>query len=378
MILITLTKSQKIGINNQQNSPSWRWGIFAPKMEAYMAKKYKINRTFTYEGKRYYIHADTEAQYGEKKAMLLRDLKEGKIAVNGNMLVKHWAQQCIDTYKTGQKDITRKKYIQRVNHCILEHIGDMRLKDVKPVHCQQVLNRQKGNSKFQINEVHNALNFIFGKAVTNKLIVSNPAQDLVKPQGTKKSWRAITEYEREHIVKVGQTDRRYYLYLLMLYCGCRPPEAASATGNDIKQVDGYNMLHIRGTKTAKTDRLVPIPDELYEIIKNTPKNEFIACRENGNPITDDNRSKLWESFARALNISMGCKMYRNQLLPPFPLADDLVPYCLRHTYCTDLARKGIDIRIAQKLMGHADIKMTANIYTNFDQSDIVAAAKLLQ
>lgn len=138
------------------------------------------------------------------------------------------------------------------------------------------------------------------------------------------------------------------------------------------------MLHIRGTKTAKSDRLVPIPDELYEIIKNTPKNEFIACRENGNPITDDNRSKLWESFARALNISMGCKMYRNQLLPPFPLADDLVPYCLRHTYCTDLARKGIDIRIAQKLMGHADIKMTANIYTNFDQSDIVAAAKLLQ
>lgn len=59
------------------------------------------------------------------------------------------------------------------------------------------------------------------------------------------------------------------------------------------------------------------------------------------------------------------------------LTPDLVAYCLRHEYCTDLARRGIDIRIAQKLMGHSDISLTANIYTNFNHNDIVNVAELL-
>ena len=70
-------------------------------------------------------------------------------------------------------------------------------------------------------------------------------------------------------------------------------------------------------------------------------------------------------------------MYRNQLIPPYPLADDFVPYDLRHTYCTDLQKKGIDIRTAQYLMGHSDISLTANIYTHADNSTILETAKLI-
>ena len=70
-------------------------------------------------------------------------------------------------------------------------------------------------------------------------------------------------------------------------------------------------------------------------------------------------------------------MYRNQLIAPYPLADDFVPYNLRHTYCTGLQKKGIDIRTAQYLMGHSDISLTANIYTHADNSTILEAAKLI-
>lgn len=113
------------------------------------------------------------------------------------------------------------------------------------------------------------------------------------------------------------------------------------------------------------------------MIKNIPADEYIACYEIGNKINYASRSKVWESCTRQLNLSMGCKTYRNKLVEPFPLAKDLCPYCLRHTYCTDLARKGIDVRIAQKLMGHGDIRTTVNIYTNFDDSDIINAAKII-
>lgn len=75
---------------------------------------------------------------------------------------------------------------------------------------------------------------------------------------------------------------------------------------------------------------------------------------------------------------MGCEVYRNELIPPLPLAPDFVPYMFRHTYCSDLQKKGIDIRTAQKLMGHSSISITAEIYTHVDTKEIVKAGKILK
>ena len=50
------------------------------------------------------------------------------------------------------------------------------------------------------------------------------------------------------------------------------------------------------------------------------------------------------------------------------IAPDLTPYCLRHTFCTDLQRAEVPINVAKELMGHANITVTANIYTHRDQA----------
>ena len=75
---------------------------------------------------------------------------------------------------------------------------------------------------------------------------------------------------------------------------------------------------------------------------------------------------------------MGAKTYRNALVPPLPLAEDFTPYCLRHTYCTDLCKASVDVRTAMKLMGHANISITSDIYTHVDQSEILKAAQKIQ
>ena len=61
---------------------------------------------------------------------------------------------------------------------------------------------------------------------------------------------------------------------------------------------------------------------------------------------------------------MGCSVLKGQPMPPYRVADDLVPYCLRHTFCTDLQDAGVPINIAKELMGHSDISITAKIYTH--------------
>ena len=74
-------------------------------------------------------------------------------------------------------------------------------------------------------------------------------------------------------------------------------------------------------------------------------------------------------FKRDLDIQMGAKLERNKIIKSV-VAPDLTPYCLRHTYCTDLQRAGVPINIAKELMGHADIQTTANIYTHKDNDTL--------
>ena len=189
--------------------------------------------------------------------------------------------------------------------------------------------------------------------------------------------RSLSENERNHFLKVCEVEPRFILFQLMLFCGCRPSEAREIRGYDIQTMDGINVLHIRGTKTVNSDRYVPIPDALFDKIKETPKFSTIATTKSGKQLTKTDYRRLTSRLYREMNLSMGCKVYRNQLLPPYPLDQNFVPYFFRHTYCTDLALKGVDIRVAQKLMGHSDIKMTANIYTHVQKEHITMAAELL-
>lgn len=202
-------------------------------------KKYAVTKSFSFDGKRYYVRADSEVEAEVKKAMKLRDLQEGKVAVNSNMTVQQWAEQCIETYKTGLKDITLKKYTYRMESCVLKHIGKLKLKEVKPLHCQECLNQQLGNSKYQIKQTRQMLFFIFEKARLNKLLLENPAEGLVEPAGYSNSRRAMTEQEEQVFLSACETDSRFILFLLMYYCGCRPSEAIQLQGKDIIEVDGY-------------------------------------------------------------------------------------------------------------------------------------------
>ena len=50
------------------------------------------------------------------------------------------------------------------------------------------------------------------------------------------------------------------------------------------------------------------------------------------------------------------------------------PHMLRHTYATLLHDAGVDLKVAQYLLGRSDIKVTANIYTHIQGHATKAAA----
>lgn len=340
-------------------------------------KKYKYEKKITIDGKRYSIRADSLTELGAKEAMKRRDIEEGKVTVSSSMTVEQWAKICLEEYKPKASAETLKQSRYRINKHIIPEIGKYKVKQVRPIQCQRILNRQSGMSYSHVKKLRDELRFLFDKAVENKIILESPAEHLQMPDTTKGLRRALTATERKHFLKVCEQFPQFLVFELMLYCGCRPEEACSCIGSDVFEKDGYLFLHIRGTKTKNSDRLVPVPDALHDRLMAVSRLDPIAPGHSNRVLTKTAYRRLTERLRREMNISMGCKTFRNQLLPPFPLADDFVPYNLRHTYCTDLQKKGIDVRTAQRLMGHADIQTTVNIYTHVDMESITAAAEKL-
>lgn len=330
----------------------------------------KITKTFTFEGKRYYVYGKTDEEVLEKLALKKLALKKGSQSIEpSSITVQQWTDKCIATYKQHLSGRSLKSCEDIFKRYINKHIGSMRLKDVRPIHCQKVLNEiNEGYSQYIINQTHQKMCWLFKKAVENGLIEKTPAEGLSKPKGSKGSHRSMTDEEQRIFLQCTANHPHGLLFRLMYGCGCRPSEAIRITYEDFFDRDRKRYLHIKGTKSKSSDRTVPVPPCVDEMLA---EGSGTVCKTAyGNQFTDQAVRRAWVSLCRDMNIAMGCKMYRNALIPPLPLAEDLTPYCLRHTYCSNLARNMVDIRTAQYLMGHSDIVLTANIYTHITNDSL--------
>ena len=336
-------------------------------------RKYQyIARYFTYNGTKYRVRGKTLEEALEKKYALIERLKHEEIKAN-NMTVRQWTEKALETFKPNVSPDYLYQMTGRIEKHILSQIGSLRLQDVTKLDCQEVLNLQAGASQSQLIKLRQELKFIFETAKEQRLITYNPAARLTLPAGTKGRRRSITPVERFHFLKVSEGRPEYMIFRLMLFCGLRSSEAINLQYSDILTMQGVSFFHVRGTKTAAADRLIPIPPEIQKDLKKRGTGN-IARNISGEPITKNSYRRLSDHLRRDLNISMGCTVFRNQLIPPLPLAPDFVPYFFRHTFCTDLKKKGVDLRLAKSLMGHSDIKMTADIYDHADDESALLAA----
>ena len=294
------------------------------------------------------------------------------------MLVEKWAQEWLDTYKgSGVSTETYNSYVYCLKSNVYPHIGKMPLKSVKPIHLQKILLNLAGYSADHISKVHYTIKQIFKTAFDNNLLSVDPSAKLSPPKGTNGTRRALTENERAHILRLCQTHRAGLWIELMLFCGLRPAEAGALQWRHIDFKKETLRIEqslkrsggVGSTKTSAGNRTVPIPKPLLNdlLAKRGDPFEYVITNTYGNRVTSTSMQRMWQSFKNDLNIEMGCLVVNGKALPPYKVAPDLVPYCFRHTYCTDLQAAGVPINVAKELMGHSDISVTAKIYTHYSQ-----------
>jgi integrase len=312
-----------------------------------------------------------------------------------------------------------KSYRFYVDKIIIPAIGSLALKSVTSVHLQKLLNSREGKSKSDIDKLRITVKAIFSKArkVTPPLITQNPAENLETPAAEEGSRRRITDYERGKILALAETHKTAGLWIkLMLYTGLRPGETRALNWQHINfdkrlicvrraMKAGSKKIGAPKTKAGERDipihvNLLPGLEEAYALAKSKATardadNVISINRLQSDPVftqpttgrrhTKTSMRCLWDAFKKELDITMGAKFEKKEAKDGkmrsvkilSVIADDLVPYCLRHTCCTDWEEAGVPINVAKYLMGHKDIKTTSKIYTHTTEKTIQAAAKLI-
>lgn len=341
-----------------------------------------FRKTACYNGKKYETTGKTELEALQKLAEKLATAKRGENVVGGSMTVDAWFAEWKALYKEP-KGLTPKSlamYDEKYRNYIKPRIGHMKLRDVRDVHLQRILNDQAGRSSSHMKKLRMVMQEMFKRARQSRLIPFDPAELLELPATTTGGHRAITEMERAAILTVAETHRAGLWVLTLLYTGMRPGETAALMWSDVDFACNEIHVHaaresgtgtIKAPKTAAGIRDIPIHAELLPKLRAAQRKPFspVFPTQAGNRQNENSLRRLWKGFLRDLDIYMGAEVYRSQIIK-FVVAPDLTPYCLRHTFCTDLQRAGVPINVAKELMGHADIQTTANIYTHRDQDTL--------
>ena len=96
-------------------------------------------------------------------------------------------------------------------------------------------------------------------------------------------------------------------------------------------------------------------------IRDRLKNEVIIDGYSGFLLLDKNdHPKVALHIENEMRWAM--KKYR-KLYPDAPLPH-ITPHVFRHTFCTNMANAGMDIKALQYVMGHSDASITLNVYAH--------------
>lgn len=346
--------------------------------------------TFTFDGKRHYVRSSKSQREAEKKAAAkLAELEAGRVILSPSTLVSDYAYEWLTTYQ--EPAVSAAVYRAQkslVDRLIVPVVGRLRLRDVRPIQLQKIINAQPDKSKNYYVKLRNLIKAIFAQAVRDKLLTDNPAETLELPAAQDGTHRSLTDAERRAVLYAADWCSFGLFVQTCLWCGLRPQEAAALRYEDIDQIN--RRMHIRRalkadgtvgeTKSRAGVRVVPIPSQLWVRLRPRLREGYIMRDTRGQRMTKTSIRNAWHVFVQMVDIALGAEIGRNQrhvTVVDSVIAPDLSLYCMRHTYCTDLQAAGVPINVARDLMGHSDISLTAKIYTHM-RDDIMedAAAKI--
>lgn len=249
----------------------------------------------------------------------------------------------------GIGDNTKRMYVQRGAQ-IMETLGDVNLFELTRDDVHRHIGMRLGK-KISRSTVHKEIITIkrcleiVGAPVdcTRKL----EFKFVYKPRSR---WLTFNEYIA---LTLRLPDRKKIWVTLACYTGGRRSEVDSMLCEDVDFE--RNSIRIRGTKTADSDRIIPMHNTLRTILL------FDNVHNRKGPIVG-----LWQR----VNADLKAACERANIAPASP--NDL-----RRTFCSWMMQAGLSANVVRRLMGHTSTKMIDLVYGQFDWKTLEGAVALL-
>lgn len=368
------------------------------------------NGTYAYrwtssDGKRHVVYAPTLEELRIQEQQIVVDKYDGIRTDKKNLTVNNmfelWCQ-----LKRGIKDSTFKNYIYMYELFVMPVFGKNKISMVKKSDIRRFYNSLADGKILKIatiDNVHNVLHQVFQVAVDDDIIRANPTDGMLKElklshgfEREKKNALTVEQQKLffDYLLNDQKNHQWYPIFYIMANTGMRVGEITGLRWRDVDLEEGiisinhtlvyYNHRDEKGCyfsintpKTKAGEREIPMTEGVkkafimekeyqmnagIESVSNIDGyDDFIFINRYGVVQNQGNLNKAIKRIMRDCNDEILEKYGADSnpvLLPHFSC------HILRHTFATRLCESGINLKVIQSVLGHADVSTTMNIYVD--------------
>jgi integrase len=258
-------------------------------------------------------------------------------------------------------------------HLISERLGHIRLAQLAPLDIEGFKAGLRASGTRNANTQH-LIFFLLSQALRQAvrwgLIYRNPADQVTPPRKVKREPPLLEMETIKRLLAAADNSAYGALVFMAMMTGMRFGELVALHWSDIDMATG--VLRIPKSKTPKGVRAVGLgPVTLARLQthrleqmrffteKGAPPPPLVFLTPIGAQLDQGNFHHKWKEIIDAAAVKLRF-------------------HDLRHVQATLLARAGVHPRVAQERLGHADSKMTLDVYTHLTVGDQLPAAAAVE
>lgn len=329
--------------------------------------------------KRKTIYGKTRQEVKNKLEKIITDLNTDSYVDKSKVKFKDLTKEFIDNgYKLNQlSDSSYVRKLNTYNQICTHYMADMEIQKISEDDLKDFLIYITKYSNSVIGKIYGVVNNNFKRAVRKNIIKCNFLDDKMefcKPKSNRKdkNIHGFTIDEQKKFINaiINDTSYKYhYQFLLSLYTGMRMGEI-NALDKDLDIDFDNKIIHVRRTLTKNTEdktvmgsytktkngiRDIVMDEQVEFILKEYINKEYQPNTENllffnvkkNTYYTTGQINMVFKRFCEHYNIGKGY---------------DVNQHMLRHTFATRCIEAGMPANVLSKIMGHADIRTTLEIY----------------
>lgn len=280
-------------------------------------------------------------------------------------------------------------------------VSEVRYSDIKRFYVH--LAKDKGLKANTVASVHRLITQLFRISERDGYIRKNPTtgalSDVVKMCNLEtERKRPLSEEEIQRFFSHTENSPKwswfYPLFSLLLWTGCRIGEALAITWDDCDFDEGtISISKTLKRATGKTYISKPKSDAGIRIIPMLPKarEALLYVKEHPEMYSTDAVIDGYSGFLFRDSVGGVLSAYRADMVIRY-VVDEInelegdsgfkMPrfscHCFRHTFCSMLCEKDVNVKVIQEVMGHSSINITMDIYGSVSTKKKIDAMRALE